>query len=482
MKINRILILLIVALLTLPGISQAGKKCKKNTEVVILHTNDMHSKIDNMAKLTWLADSLRQQHRYLFLVSAGDNFTGNPIVDMHPRKGYPMVDLMNQAGFVLSAIGNHEFDMGQEELSQRRREADFPFISGNIDVRKADLKKIKPFATLRAGKCRIPVVSFIQLDGNGLPSSHPSRLEGIKFTPADEKAADYVYLKEKYGMLVGLTHLGIEGDIPLARKYPQFDLIIGGHSHTVMDKSLAENGVTIVQTGSQLRSVGKTTLTIEGGKITGIGYELISLDALKGMDPAVQAAIDHYNDNEEMNRVLATALTPMRGKEELGAMMTDALTAMSGVDIAFQNIGGIRIPFIDAGDILYKDIFRLDPFGNQVVVLNMTLPEIKSLILNAYNRNKEPDLMVSGLKYTAVLDGDGVCVDAEVTEMDGQPLDPAKTYKVGMNSYISASYSFDHADPGTVNYETTAQTLISYLQKVQKVDYQGTRRTAVRSR
>lgn len=482
MKINRILILLITVLFIMPGVSQAGRKCKKSVEVVILHTNDMHSKIENMAKLTWLADSLRQQHRYLFLVSAGDNFTGNPIVDMYPRVGYPMVDLMNQAGFVLSAIGNHEFDMGQEQFSQRRKEADFPFISGNIDVRKADLKKIKPFVTLRAGKCRIPVVSFIQLDENGLPSSHPARLEGIRFTPADVKAADYVYLKEKYGMLVGLTHLGIEGDVPLARKYPQFDLIIGGHSHTVMDKPLVENGVTIVQTGSQLRSVGKTTLTIEGGKITGIGYELISLDALKGRNPEVQAAIDRYNDNEEMNRVLATALTPMKGKEELGAMMTDALTAMSGVDIAFQNVGGIRIPSIDAGDILYKDIFRLDPFGNQVVVFRMTLPEIQSLILSAYNRNKEPDLMVSGLKYTAVTNGDGVCVDVEMTGMDGQPLDSAKTYKVGMNSYISASYTFDHADPGTVNYETTAQTLISYLQKVQKVDYQGTRRTAVRSR
>mgnify|MGYP000850244980 FL=1 len=481
MNIKRVLVFVFVVFLSVPLVSQAGRNCKKSKQVVILHTNDMHSKIDNMAKLTWLADSLRQQHRYLFLVSAGDNFTGNPIVDMYPRVGYPMVDLMNQAGFVLSAMGNHEFDMGQEQFSQRRKEADFPFISANIDVSKAHLKKIKPWVTLKAGKCRIPVVSFIQLDENGLPSSHPSRLEGITFTPAEVRAADFLFLKEKYGMLVGLTHLGIEGDVPLAQKYPQFDLIIGGHSHTIMDVPRVENGVTIVQTGSQLKSVGKTTLTIEGGKITNIGYELISLDALKGRDSAVQAAIDRYNDNEEMNRVLAEAITPMTGKEELGAMMTDALTAMSGVDIAFQNVGGIRIPSLPAGNIHYRDIFRLDPFGNQVVVFNMTPAEIKSLVLNAFNRNKEPDLMVSGMTYTALVNGDGVCVDVEMKGLDGQPLDPAKTYKVGMNSYISASYTFDHADPGTVNYETTAQTLISYLQKVKKVDYQGTRRTTVRS-
>lgn len=481
MYINRLLFYFFVFLLSAPQVSQAGRKCKKSVEVVILHTNDMHSKIDNMAKLSWLADSLRQQHRYLFLVSAGDNFTGNPIVDMYPRVGYPMVDLMNQAGFVLSAMGNHEFDMGQKEFSQRRKEADFPFISANIDVSGSHLKKVKPWVNLKAGRCRIPLVSFIQLEKNGIPSSHPSKLEGITFTQATARAADFLFLKKKYGMLVGLTHLGIEGDISMAQKYPQFDLIIGGHSHTVMEVPRVENGVTIVQTGSQLKSVGKTTLTIERGKITGIDYELISLDALNGRNPAVQAAIDQYNDNEEMNRVLAQAITPMTGKEELGAMMTDAVTAMSGVDIAVQNIGGIRIPFLAEGNILYRDIFRLDPFGNQVVVFKMSVPEIKSLLVNAYNRSQKIDLIVSGMTYTAIINGNGLCVDVDMKGLDGQPLDPAKTYKVGMNSYISSSYSFDHVDPGTVNYETTAQTLISFLQKVQKVDYRGTQRTAIRN-
>ena len=88
--------------------------------------------------------------------------------------------------------------------------------------------------------------------------------------------------------------------------------------------------------------------------------------------------------------------------------------------------------------------------------------------------------MVSGMKYTALVNNEGVCTDVEMTGVDGQPLDPAKTYNVGMNSYISASYTFDHADPGTVNYETTAQALINYLQKVKNVDYQGTKRTGVR--
>jgi 5'-nucleotidase / UDP-sugar diphosphatase len=463
----------------LPETGFSGNKCKSAYEVIILHTNDMHAKIDNMGKLAYLVDSLKSQHQNVFLFSAGDNFTGNPIVDMYPEKGYPMIDLMNRAGFNLSAIGNHEFDLGQDVQNKRRSEALFPFICANINVSKSILRKPQPYYLLQVGECKIPVLALIQLGENGLPDSHPSRLAGLTFTPAELAAAKYMNLKKKYGMLIALTHLGVEGDVPLAQKYPQIDVIIGGHSHTVMNTPLMENGVMIVQTGSQLRSVGKTTLQISNGKITDRKYELISLAPIKSK-PEIQSLIDRYNDNEEMNRVVAEAATPLNNQQELGCMMTDAITRQFKLDLAFQNSGGIRIPNLPKGKILYKDVFRLDPFGNQVVTYTMTLPEIKSLILNAWNRNKEPDLMVSGMKYTAVVDQNGLCTDLEMRDLNGNLLDPSKKYKVGMNSYIAATYVFDHADPGTTNYDTTAQTLINFLKEVKSVNYEGTNRIEVK--
>jgi 2',3'-cyclic-nucleotide 2'-phosphodiesterase (5'-nucleotidase family) len=245
-----------------------------------------------------------------------------------------------------------------------------------------------------------------------------------------------------------------------------------------MDKPLMENGVMIVQTGSQLKSVGKTTLQITNGKLTGRNYELISLAPLKSK-PEIQQLIDKYNDNEEMNRVLATAETPLNNPEELGCLMTDAITRQFKVDFAFQNSGGVRIPSLPKGNILYKDIFRLDPFGNQVVTYTMTLPEIKSLILNSYNRNKEPDLFVSGMKYSAIVDATGICTDVAMKDYNGNPFDPSKKYTVGMNSYISATYKFDHTDPGATNFDTTAQTLINFLKEVNSVKYEGTRRIEI---
>jgi 2',3'-cyclic-nucleotide 2'-phosphodiesterase (5'-nucleotidase family) len=476
MKLKALILFLTVFTLYSSNNQSVAQKRKKSTEILILHTNDMHSKIDNFGKLAYLADSLRKTHKYVFLVAAGDNFTGNPIVDMYPDNGFPMIELMNKLNYDVTAMGNHEYDMGQELQNKRREQATFPFISCNIDVSGAVAKPYEPYTILKAGKIKIPFLGILQLGENGLPDSHPSRLEGLKFTNGIEKSNDFLWLKDKYGMLIALTHLGVEDDEVLATKYPQFDLIIGGHSHTTMTTPMMVNNVMIVQTGSGLKNVGITTLQVTKGKISNRSYELVPLANIKKTDPEVQGMIDKYNSNEEMKRVVGFAETSFSNKEELGYLMTDAITARLKVDFAYQNGGGIRISELPQGDILMKDIFRLDPFGNQVVTYTLTYDEIKSLICNAYNREKSVDLAPSGMSYTIIVNSDGLCSDVEMKDKTGNLLDASKTYTVGLNSYIAASYTFDHKDPGTTNYNTTAQTLLDYLGDVKKVNYAGEKR------
>jgi len=478
MKRKSLILFLAIFALYATSNQSVAQKSKKTTEIVILHTNDMHSRIDNFGKLAYLADSLRKTHKYVFLVAAGDNFTGNPIVDMYPDKGFPMIELMNKLHYDATAIGNHEFDMGQEMQNKRREQATFPFISCNIDASGAVLKQPEPYVILKAGKIKIPILGIIQLGENGLPDSHPSRLEGLKFSNGIEKAKDFLWLKDKYRMLIVLSHLGVENDEVMANTYPMLDLIIGGHSHTTMTKPMMVNNVMIVQTGSGLKNVGITTLKVTKGKVTDRSYELIPLANIKKTDPVVQAMIDKYNSNEEMKRVVGFAETAFSNHEELGYMMTDAITARIKVDFAFQNGGGIRISDLPQGDILLKDIFRLDPFGNQVVTYTMTYDEIKSLICYAYNREKSIDLTPSGMTYTVIMNSEGLCTDVEMKDKEGKLLDAGKSYTVGVNSYIAASYKFDHKDPGTTNYNTTAQTLLDYLGDVKKVNYAGVRRVS----
>ncbi len=482
---NRIIFLFSCFFLYLISFSQTTPG--KSGEIIILHTNDMHSKIDNLGKLAYLADSLKKLHPYVFVVASGDNFTGNPVVDKIRDIGYPMVDLMNRCGFNVSAIGNHEFDMGQELLNKRIEQARFPFISCNIDANTAVLKQPEPFILLKAGDlATIACLSAIELNDKGIPDTHPSKVKGILFTDGVQKAQEFKWLKEKYGILIGLTHLGIEDDIRLARLMPQLDVIMGGHSHTLIDTLMIVNGVRITQAGANLVFIGKTTLSVENGKVIHTDDEMIPVANLKRSDPEIQKRIEKYNDVKEFSKVIGKATKPVEGYDQLGSLMTDAILEKTKADFAFQNVGGIRISSLPAGDITLKDIYRLDPFGNKVVVLSMNAKEIESLICYAYNLEKVLDLQVSGMNYTVFTDKNGKCSRIEMKYyLPGRPqvlndLDPAKEYKVGMNGYMAAAYIFQHRENGITSAETTSDMLIQYLKRMKAIDYHGIKRVSAK--
>ena len=458
-----------------PGVSY-----KDTTRIIILSTNDMHARIDNFSKLAYLADSLRHQFRDVFLVSAGDNFTGNPVVDQYPEKGFPMIDLMNRLGYNVSAVGNHEFDLGQENLNNRFAQATFPFISCNINAEGAIVKQPKPYIILKTAEgLRITFLGIIQLGENGLPDSHPDKMKGIHFEEGIAKALTYNKLRKKSDVFIALTHLGIEKDPVLAEQMSALDLIIGGHSHTVMEKPMMVNNVMITQAGSGLKYAGKITLFVVDKKLVKRSFELISLANIQGKDKTIQGIIDKYNSNPALNEVIATAEQAIAGEDALGSLMTDAITDRLGVDFAFQNNGGIRISELNTGDILLKDVYKLDPFGNMVIKFNMSAAEIKSLISSAYNREKTLDLQVSGMSYTLYVDSLKVLRDVVMTDRFGKALDPAKDYSVGINSYLASSYRFDHRDAGESLYITTAQALIDFLKVKKSVNYPGIKRALV---
>ncbi len=458
------LILLTFWVALFPQISFAQKDTVK---VIIVHVNDMHSQINNMSKLAFFIDSLKKTNPYVFLVSAGDNFTGNPVVDLYEEKGYPMIDLMNRCGFNLSAIGNHEFDMGQDLMNQRFAQARFPFICCNIDTKLksgAVLKQPKPYYILEAGKVKIPVIGVLQLGQKGIPDSHPERLQGLFFTQGIKTVKENAGLKNKYGSLIVLSHLGVETDVQLAKRIPDLDVIIGGHSHTVLKRDSTIKRVMIVQTGSNLRNVGMLTLKFLDKKIVKKEYKLIPCAAISGVDTTVQKQIDLYNNNEKLNTVIGYTEKTIKGESELGNLMTDALTQQLHVDFAFQNSGGIRIDSLPKGDIKLSDIYRLDPFGNYAVILKMNSDEIATLLLNAYKMGNKPDLQVSGLRYTVVLTPDNEIKEIKLVDLKkNSELLKNKQYSVAMNSYIFAQYPFKHADKGYTLPTTCAEHLINYL-------------------
>jgi len=456
---------------------QQANQIESTDEVIILHVNDIHANIDNFPRLGYMVDSIRKIHKNVFLLCAGDNFTGNPFVDMYSDKGFPVIDLMNDVGIDITAIGNHEFDYGQEVLALRMKQAKFPFICGNVENEAGILPEIAPSFEFKTGSgLIISIFSLLDNSANGLPESHPSKLKGLKFSKGLEIANRFKYLKKNANALIALTHLGIEADDTLAMQMPEIDLIVGGHSHTTLDSGKVQNGVLIVQAGARLKFLGETKLSFKKGKLIDKKDKLLYVNRKGSVDSKMKEKVDKYNKNPYFEEIIGQATEEFANTEEIGSLITDAYLEYGKTDIAFQNTGGIRIQEIDKGPITRGLIFKLDPFGNKLSILEMKLDDIKSLILFA-SKDGKVDLRVSGINYNIITENNKV-KDVVITSYNGQMLTQDKTYKVAMNDYITNTYKFNHSGNVQNTDVITADVLMEYL-KNRPVNYKDIKRTFI---
>jgi len=479
------LITAIVALGLLSACSSTkhtGTTMPSERQAFIFAVNDMHAAIDNFPKLAFIADSLKTIYPDMLLVAAGDNQTGNPVNDQYPEKGFPMIDLMNATGFDLSALGNHEFDTGQEGLINLLNKAGFSFICANVASDGQYKVKIDPYKifTLPNG-LRIAFLGLLQLGQNGIPDSHPDNVKGFSFRSPFETASEYLWLKDSSDLFVALTHIGFEEDVKLAESMPAgIDLIIGGHSHTRVDKEQVHNGIMIAQAENKLKYGTLIRLTVSADGTIQKSTQLIDIRNSKKEKPSIRAMVDKYNDNPVLNEVIATAADDFSTYEELGYLMADAQREAAGADIALMNPGGVRIDRLEKGPVTIKNVYQLDPFGNELVVTKLTGEEIYALLRAAWTVDDRSPVYPSGISLELKSDDKGDLGDLTVRTEDGTPLDMNRIYTVAMNSYITQVYKYQHNDPGQSLFITTAEALISYLKKQNIVrSYRGEKRIKI---
>jgi 2',3'-cyclic-nucleotide 2'-phosphodiesterase (5'-nucleotidase family) len=437
--------------------------CDKNAEIVILCTNDMHGSIDNFPKLSAYYKKLKAENPNTFLFSDGDLFSGNPLVDQYPEKGYPIVDIMNRVGYCLSSFGNHEFDYGQDVLNKRIEQAGFQFICANIKYgEKSSLQHVDPYKIFNIDGVTMAVLSLIEVGSRGIPSTHPANVVGLKFESPIKTAGEYSFLANS-NVFVLLSHIGIERDIDIAKKYPDIDVILGGHSHTKINDGMTENGVLITQASSKLNYAGETRISVKKGKVVSKTNKLIDLNKLEDEDLEIRELIDSYKAADSGNRVVGQTASKISGKQKLGALMTDALTEMLNLDVAFLNSGGIRMNSIPKGDITVNTVYTLDPFGNDVVRIMMSYDEIEKFLL------KYPKTLVSGI--TCTITSKNRKKSIAIQDKNGKALDKSRKYAVGMNSYVYSTYKFAHKDEGISMNVNTADILINYIENKHVIDY-----------
>lgn len=454
-------------------------------ELKILHTNDLHSYIEDFGRMAAYLEQERTSAEYSLYLDGGDIFSGNPINDF--QDGRPIIDLLNHMSLDALAFGNHEFDYGPEAFMARQNESQFPWLGANVelvDPTQTVIEQPDDYHIFELGdgeeKLTVGVVGLTQAP----PSTSPVGVVGLDFHDPVEKAKEYEFLRGQVDVLIALTHIGHEADERIAEEAGFYDLIVGGHSHRAYTARMV-NGTPMVQAGSYASHIGNLTLEVNRttGEVTLKNSTLQNVSQLTEVNEEIDRKVDEYfkEVEEEIMEVIGTSNTGLTrdgrftGDAPLGNFYTDSMRHLSGADIALANNGGIRSS-IPSGEITVFDIHMLEPFRNQMMLFEMTGQAIKDVIEYSYSRRNQIDLQSSGLHYTVVTNPTGGYYDSELY-VNGEPLDLEETYTVAVGDYIGTGGSGYHFE-GTVIEETAGlltEAMIEYAKYMtdegQAIDY-----------
>lgn len=448
--------------------------------VVILAVNDMHASIDYMAQLATLVDSVRQEQKNVIVVSSGDNRTGNPVNDKYPEICFPMTNLMNKIGFNLSALGNHEFDDGASTLRHTINTSNFHYVCSNLYAEDSLRLHVNPFHIIEIDGLRLGFIGLIQVKKDNYPEFHPKNNVGLSFTRPEVELRKYgKWVSQFCNATMLLSHLGHDKDVELTESAPYLDVIIGGHTHTDVIDNEFHNGVLVTQNVARLKTVTEIKLFFEGDQLVGRSSHKIHLGK-QTPKPEIQALIESYNNNEIFKQVVAVVDEEFKDIEALGCMMSDALRQFSGANFALQNGGGVRLPSLPKGDITIKDVYALDPFGNDLEVLTLTGDQIYKLVASAYELDRYLPAFPSGFTYTMDIDSVTHEIKSMVIKMDnGKLLNRKKTYTVALNSYMATVYQF--GQPANINIlgSTCTDALLAEIRKRGHLNYLNVKRVTI---
>ena len=482
---KRIFNILIISLLLASCAVKQPKSTYSQKELVILSINDMHGKIENMPRFAFVADSLRNIYPELIIVSAGDNRTGNPYNDKFPgHPNFPMINMMNEIGFDVSALGNHEFDGNIDGIRYFVNTTKFPVICANTYFTGYPDLKLPDYVTITRridGKdVKTIFLGMIETENDGKPSSHEKNMKNVDFKPAESVIGDYLYLQDSCDVFVLLSHCGKDEETKFAMEFPEFDMIIGGHSHDLYTHQF-DDGVLYTQSKSYITYATVSKIRFKDGDIVSVEAQPIDLSKVTKVDDKIQKEVDGYYANPDFHVVLGTAKTQFDGWDALGAFMADAVRYITKADIGMQNPGGVRLDSLHGGNIDKADIFALDPFDNELVIAKMTGKQIEDYLDVASTADGDCT-HVSGITYTIDMiksdKGQMSFNNAKVYLENGEPIDPEGVYTVALNSYM-AKWAKDRS----ISIEETEFTAndgeILYLKDHQSVDYKGISRYTV---
>ncbi|WP_136483157.1 bifunctional UDP-sugar hydrolase/5'-nucleotidase UshA [Vibrio sp. H11] len=460
----------------------------------------------------------------VLLLSGGDINTGVPESDLLDAE--PDFKGMSVLGYDAMAIGNHEFDNPLEVLFKQQQWANFPLLSANIYDKATGQRLFQPYQIINKQGIKIAVIGLTTEDTALI--GNPQYIEGLEFrdpkTEAKQLVAELQH-SEQPDVVIAVTHMGhyqdaqhgsnAPGDVSLARALPHgaLDMIIGGHSQepvcmegpNVMVKNFApgdacqpdqQNGTDILQAYEWGKYVGRADYQFRNGELNRISYQLIPVNLTKKVsvngessrviatqaiepDPALEAFLRPYQEQgqAQLNVKIAETNGKLEGDRDvvrfrqtnLGHLIATAHMQRAKADFAIMNSGGVR-DSIAAGEVTYKDVLQVQPFGNSLSYVEMGGEELLAYLNVVATKPVDSGAFAqfAGISMT-IADGrvSNVFISGKQLRLDGH-------YRFSIPSYNAAGgdgYPDITRHPGFVNTGfVDAEVLKDYLQAMSPID------------
>ena len=483
-----------IALIGCAGVPAGGPQKDKTYQLTILHTNDHHGRFwqngdgeYGMAARKTLIDQIRKEVAakggHSLLLDGGDVNTGVPESDL--QDAVPDFKGMNMLGYDAMAVGNHEFDKPLSTLRMQRELVKFPMLAANIY--EGGKRMFEPYKVFAFDGLRVGVMGLTTEDTKKMVL--PDNVKNVQFRSVVDEARKIVpELRSKADIVIAATHMGhyangnhgtnAAGDVTMARAVKGIDLVVGGHTQNpacmkaenVVDAAYVpgaecrpdrQNGAWIVQAHEWGKYVGRADFEYRNGDFKLVKYALIPVNLMKSVkgadgktskvpytvaiaeNPEMLAMLKPYQDFGQQKLLVEIGATDGRIEGDravvrakpasMGVLIGRALMDRTKADFAVVNAGGVRDSLV-AGKLTYKDVLKVQPFGNTTAVVDLTGKEVMDYLNAVAKMSVGSGAFPQFAGVNLVIAGGAV----ESASIKGAALDMAKSYRMVINNFIAA--------------------------------------------
>ena len=426
----------------------------------ILHSNDIHGDflaevkegkgrlIGGLALLSGYINKVRKEEKNVLYVISGDMVQGS-LIDLE-FKGISTIEIMNYLAPDIVSIGNHELDYGLPHLLFLEKIANFPIVNANLYIKKYNKRLMSPYKIIRKAGFDILFTGIIT--EKVLDSLKQDNLVG-SFISLEEASSEVskitnAYKNDDIDLTILLTHIGFESDIELAKMLDPawgVDMIIGGHSHTILEKPYEVNNILISQAGTGTDQVGRFDIVVDDdtNSIVKYKWQLIKIDdTIAPPDSELQEYIDSFS--QEVDRKYNTIISKLAKKHthpfreietSLGNLFADAFAELSQSDVMLVGSGSIRVkelgPLVTLKD--FRSCFPYDDSLNRFTVNGAKLKKIFTHFMRKDNRNGEGECYQVNKTIRAVYNDSAARL--EKLEVNGKHVNDEQLYTVCVQGY-----------------------------------------------